>query len=145
MRTYSCHNTIERVALEVGNDLEAAEQTGWQDVLTGEVPVPGVAIVEFDGGRIRTRKMGCGPGVHLENKGWNESKNALFVSATSETSPVDPQPLPPPCFLDRDHVAKLTEHAKTKEKQGADDRVADPLKDPAAHVRRQLFVPFSDN
>ena len=58
-------NTIERVALEAGNDLEAAEQTGWQDVLTGEVPVPSVAIVEFDGGRIRTRKTGCGPGVSL--------------------------------------------------------------------------------
>lgn len=121
-------NTIERVATEVGNDLEAAEQSGWQGVLSGEVPVPTLAIVEFDGGRIRTRKTGCGPGVHLENKGWNESKNAIFVSATSEPSEVDPQPDPPPCFLDRDHVAKLTEHAKTKEKQGGDDRLADDLR-----------------
>ena len=115
-------NTIERVALEVGNDLEASEHASWKDVLTGEVPVPTLAIVEFDGGRIRTRKTGCGPGVHLESKGWNESKNAIFVSATSETSSSDPQPLPPPCFLDHDHVAKLTEHAKLKEKQGSDDR-----------------------
>lgn len=29
-------NTIERIALEVCNDLEAAEQAGWHDVLTGE-------------------------------------------------------------------------------------------------------------
>ncbi|MFG0291419.1 MAG: hypothetical protein ACF8CQ_24860 [Rhodopirellula sp. JB044] len=114
-------NTIERVALEVGNDLEAAEQARWQNILTGEVPVPSVAIVEFDGGRIRTRKTGCGPGVHLDAKGWNETKNAIFVSATSETSGVDPQPNPPACFLDADHVAKLTEKAKTKENTGSND------------------------
>lgn len=114
-------NTIERVALEVGNDLEAAEQERWQTILTGEVTVPSVAIVEFDGGRIRTRKTGCGPGVHLDSKGWNETKNAIFVSATSETSEIDPQPDPPTCFLDADHVAKLTEKAKTKENTGSDD------------------------
>ena len=118
-------NTIERVALEVGNDLEAAEQEQWQNVLTGEVTVPSVAIVEFDGGRIRTRKTGCGPGVHLDAKGWNETKNAIFVSASSERSETDPQREPPPCFLDPDHVAKLTEKAKTKEKTGADDTLPD--------------------
>lgn len=114
-------NTIERVALEVGNDLEAAEQQQWQDVLSGEVTVPSVAVVEFDGGRIRTRKQDCGPGVHLNGEGWNETKNAIFVSAVSETSETDPQPAPPTCFLDPDHVAKLTEKAKTKEKTGPDD------------------------
>ncbi len=118
-------NTIERIALEVGNDLEAAEQAQWQAVLTGEVPVPELAIVEFDGGRIRTRKPGCGPGVHLNSKGWNETKNAIFVSATSETSEVDPQSEPPPCFFDPDHVAKLTERAKTTEKTGSDDSMPD--------------------
>ncbi len=114
-------NTIERIALEVGNDLEAAEQEHWQKILTGEITVPKVAIVEFDGGRIRTRKTGCGPGVHLDAKGWNETKNAIFVSAKSEPSTTDPQPEPPPCFLDADHVAKLTEKAKTKENRESDD------------------------
>jgi len=114
-------NTIERIALEVGNDLEVAEQEQWKNVLTGENLVPSLAIVEFDGGRIRTRKTDCGPGVHLDGKGWNETKNAIFVSATSETSESDPQPEPPACFLDVDHVAKLTEQAKTKENTGPDD------------------------
>jgi len=118
-------NTIERIALEVGNDLEVAEQAQWQTVLTGEVPVPSLAIVEFDGGRIRTRKSGCGPGVHLDGKGWNETKNAIFVSATSETSEVDPQPEPPACFLDADHVAKLTEKAKTTETADSNDSLPD--------------------
>ena len=118
-------NTIERIALEVGNDLEAAEQAQWRGVLSGEVTVPSLAIVEFDGGRIRTRKTGCGPGVHLDAKGWNETKNAIFVSAASKTSPFDPEPEPPACFLDPDHVAKLTEKAKIKEITGADDSLPD--------------------
>ena len=118
-------NTIERIALEVGNDLEAAEQEQWQTILTGEVPVPSLGVVEFDGGRIRTRKAGCGPGVHLEGKGWNETKNAIFVSATSETSGVDPQPEPPACFLDSDHVAKLVEKAKTTENTDSNDSLPD--------------------
>jgi len=118
-------NTIERICLDVGQELMEAEQGQWQSVLTGEVPVPQVAIVEFDGGRIRTRQPGHGPGVHLSAKGWNETKNAIFVSASSSTSDVDPDPEPPACFLDQDHVAKLTEMAKTKEKQGADDALPD--------------------
>jgi hypothetical protein len=124
-------NTIERVALEVGNDLEAAEQDGWQNVLTGEVTAASLAIVEFDGGRIRTRRAGCGPGVHLDAKGWNETKNAIFVSASSETSPTDPQREPPLCFLDPDHVAKLTEKAKTKEKTGSDDALPKEDEEPS--------------
>lgn len=118
-------NTIERISIEVGNDLEAAEQAGWQDVLSGEVTPPSLAIVEFDGGRIRTRKSDCGPGVHLENKGWNETKNAIFVSATSEVSMSDPEPDPPACFLDADHVSKLTEKAKTKENARPEDALPD--------------------
>lgn len=114
-------NTIERICLDVGNDLLQAEQAKWQSVLAGEVPVPQVAIVEFDGGRIRTRKEGSGPGVHLTAKGWNETKNAIFVSASSQTSSSDPEPEPPACFLDPEHVAKLTEKAKPKEKQGSND------------------------
>lgn len=118
-------NTIERIALEVGNELEVAEQEQWRAVLTGKVTVPSLAIVEFDGGRIRTRKADCGPGVHLEGKGWNETKNAIFVSATSETSEVDPQPEPPPCFLNPDHVAKLSEKAKTTENADSNDALPD--------------------
>lgn len=118
-------NTIERICLDVGNDLLLAEQEQWQSVLAGEVPLPQVAIVEFDGGRIRTRKEDCGPGVHLTAKGWNETKNAIFVSASSATSNSDPEPEPPACFLDAEHVAKLTEKATIKEKQGANDDFPD--------------------
>lgn len=118
-------NTIERICLNVGGDLETAAQEDWSGVLDGEVVVPQVAIISSDGGRIRTRKTGCGPGVHLRGKGWNETKNALFVSATSETSTSDPEPEPPPCFFDPEHVAKLTETAKTKENATVDDALPD--------------------
>ena len=132
-------NTIERICLEAGEDLAAAEQAKWASVLTGEVPVPELAIVEFDGGRIRTRQAGYGPGVHLSGKGWNETKNAIFVSATSETSESDPAPDPPACFLDHNHVAKLTETAKAREKarlnetnEGADETTETTLADDEA-------------
>lgn len=114
-------NTIERICWDVGNDLEAAAQENWAEVLTGEVVVPEVAIVSYDGGRIRTRRVDCGPGVHLCGKGWNETKNAIFVSATSTTSPIDPEPAPPACFFDPEHVVQLTKTAKTQENRSADE------------------------
>lgn len=98
-------NTINRICQEVGEDLAAVQEQNWKTVLTGAVPVPEVAIVAYDGGRIRTRQMDCGPGVHLSGKGWNETKNAILVSAESRPSDVDPQPDPPACFLSPKHVA----------------------------------------
>jgi hypothetical protein len=118
-------NTIERICLDVGNDLEQSASENWDGVLNGQAIVPQVAVVSYDGGRIRTRKTGCGPGVHLSGKGWNETKNAIFVSATSETSLADPEAQPPQCFFDPTHVAKLTEMAKTKESAGENDALAD--------------------
>jgi len=118
-------NTIERICWDVGNDLEASASENWDGVLDGESIVPTVAIVSYDGGRIRTRQMGCGPGVHLNGKGWNETKNAIFVSATSETSQSDPEPEPPQCFFNPEHVAKLTEMAKTKENAGENNDLPD--------------------
>ena len=114
-------NTVERICLDVAEDLATAERRAWDGVIDGEVPVPSLAIVEFDGGRIRTRKTDCGPGVHLEATGWNETKNAIFVSAVSTPSDVDPQPDPPPCFLDRDHVAKIAESMKIQKNTGSDE------------------------
>jgi hypothetical protein len=118
-------NTIERICLEAGNDLETAQENDWKDVLTGEVIVPEMAIAEYDGGRIRTRQTDRGPGVHLSGKGWNETKNAILVSATSTTSEVDPEPNPPACFLNPKHVAKVTETAEIKENAGPDEPLPD--------------------
>lgn len=121
-------NTIERVCLEAGSELELIAGKDWVGVLTGQSIAPELAIVSYDGGRIRTREPEQGPGVHLNGKGWNETKNAIFVSATSTVSDVDPEPEPPKCFLDPNHVVKLTEQAKTKELNGSCDLLPDPKK-----------------
>lgn len=134
-------NTIERICLDVAEDLAAAEQKKWKEVIDGEILVPSLAIVEYDGGRIRTRKTGCGPGVHLEATGWNETKNAIFVSASSTPSEVDPQPDPPRCFLDPEHVAKLAESSKTTEQTRSED--APP--DDTSHGDREPRSPSPDD
>jgi hypothetical protein len=134
-------NTIMRLSEEVGEELAAAEQDDWRTVLTGEVPVPSVAIVEYDGGRIRTRQMDSGPGVHLDGKGWNETKNAILVSADSQTSQVDPQPDPPACFVKQKHVAKLTETAKTRENAGENDDLPQKQPRPKTQKKRRTKKP----
>jgi hypothetical protein len=104
--------TIERVTHDVGHELadrrDASSQGGNSLAKTPEEP-PELAVVECDGGRIRTRQPGHGPGVHLDGKGWNETKNACLIRASRRTFSDDPQPEPPECFCDPTHVAKITE------------------------------------
>lgn len=104
--------TLERVAGDVGLELawrrDADPRT---DVALAQRPAlpPDLAVVECDGGRIRTRQPGHGPGVHLEGKGWNETKNACLIRAQRKRFGEDPQPDPPECFCDAQHVAKIAE------------------------------------
>lgn len=130
-------NTINRICQEVGEDLAATAQDDWRTVLSGEVAAPEVAIIMTDGGRIRTREMDCGPGVHLRGTGWNETKNAILVSASSETSALDPQPDPPACFLSAAHVAELAETAKTKENAGESDDLPQRKKKSKTKTKRR--------
>jgi hypothetical protein len=68
---------------------------------------PGVVAVEVDGGRIRTRAAAAGPGVHqAQNK---EDKVACLVTLQSEVSAQDPQPEPPPSFLQPRRVERLVQ------------------------------------
>lgn len=104
--------TIERVVHDVGGELarrrDADPKT--DDALAGrpEGP-PTLAVVESDGGRIRTREPGHGPGVHRTGEGWRETKNACLIRATRTRSDEDPEPEPPACFCDPKHVAKIAE------------------------------------
>jgi hypothetical protein len=104
--------TIERVVHDVGRELaqrrDADPRTDDALAKRPESP-PELAVVECDGGRIRTRAPGHGPGVHRTGEGWRETKNACFIRATRTISAEDPQPEPPACFGDAEHVARIAE------------------------------------
>jgi hypothetical protein len=104
--------TIERVVHDVGGELaerrDADPKTDDALASRPESP-PELAVVECDGGRIRTREPGHGPGVHRSGEGWRESKNACSIRALPTVSDHDPQPEPPACFLDPEHVARVAE------------------------------------
>ena len=104
--------TIERVVHDVGRELEQRRDTSTKsgDPLARrpEEP-PDLAVVECDGGRIRTREPGHGPGVHRSGEGWREDKNACLIRAKRLVFPEDPQPEPPACFCDPEHTARIAE------------------------------------
>jgi hypothetical protein len=104
--------TIQRIADDVGRELaQRRDADPKSDEALARVPEapPELAVVECDGGRIRTREPGHGPGVHLSGQGWKETKNACLIRAARKTFSEDPQPEPPACFLDPVHVAKIAE------------------------------------
>jgi hypothetical protein len=104
--------TIERVVHDVGPELaERRDADPKSDAALAKRPEspPELAVVECDGGRIRTREPGNGPGVHRTAEGWRETKNAVLIRASLTVSDVDPQPEPPACFCDPEHVAEIAE------------------------------------
>jgi hypothetical protein len=106
--------TIERVVHDVGPELaERRDADPKTDEALAMHPAspPELAVVECDGGRIRTREPGHGPGVHSTTEGWRETKNAVLIRASRTVSIDDPQPEPPACFCDSEHVAKIAETA----------------------------------
>jgi hypothetical protein len=129
--------TIERVIHDVGKELadrrDADPKTDDALAQRPESP-PSLAVIECDGGRIRTREPGHGPGVHRTGEGWCETKNACLIRATRTVSEEDPQPEPPACFRDPKHVAKIAETEALS--------VASPL--PAMESRQRANEPSED-
>ena len=104
--------TVQRVIHDVGAELaQRRDASPKRNEPLAEHPEepPELAVVECDGGRIRCRQPGHGPGVHLDGKGWREDKNACLIRAKRQTFEEDPQPEPPACFCDPQHVAKIAE------------------------------------
>jgi len=104
--------TIERVVHDVGRELgQRREVDARSDDALAQRPEqpPELAVVECDGGRLRTREPGHGPGVHRSGEGWREDKNACLIRAQRRVFAEDPQPEPPACFCDPKHVAKIAE------------------------------------
>jgi hypothetical protein len=100
---------VRTLALEVGVDLtrqrDAQAARGRRRLPVRVAQTPERVAVEVDGGRLRTRAADAGPGVHEpENK---EDKIACLVTLQGEEFRHDPQPEPPPSFLQPRRVERL--------------------------------------
>jgi hypothetical protein len=101
---------VQRAAGEMGAELARRRDDKAARQRRRELPArvatpPEGAAVEVDGGRLRTREVGCGPGVHQpQNK---EEKIACLVTLTSTVQEADPRPEPPPLFLRPRRVQRL--------------------------------------
>ena len=158
---------VKELTLEVGAELaqerdRKAEQQRRR--LPPHVPsTPEVVAVEVDGGHLRIREPGCGPGVHQP---WNkEDKIACLISLHSVVQPQDPQPEPPPSFLQPRRVQRLVrqmaqqagdappEPDESPEASALDEPAGDPAAEPwgprrlvrtcvASMVKSRLFGPM---
>jgi hypothetical protein len=103
---------VQRIAAAMGTEM--AQQLDHKAALyrRRELPArvaspPEVVAVEVDGGRLRTRAADCGPGVHQQKN--KEDKIACLVTLKSEVHESDPQPEPPPSFLEPRRVQRLVQ------------------------------------
>jgi hypothetical protein len=71
-----------------------------------------VAVVEVDGGRLGTRQVGAGPGVHQPQH--QEDKIACLISMAASVHPEDPQLEPPPSFVEPRRVQRLVQEIKSQ-------------------------------
>jgi hypothetical protein len=118
--------------LAAQRDHEVEQQRRRQ--LPTAVAAPPVAVVEVDGGRLNTRQSGCGPGVHqLQAK---EDKVACLIGMAGQQHERDPQPQPPPSFLEPRRVQRLVQQIKSRsplhDEEGEDAAVAGQPSRPAA-------------
>ena len=106
--------TLQRIGGDIGAELAErrdAKPNSANALAAIPEKAPQLAVVECDGGRLRTRVPGHGRGVHRDGNGWREYKAAVLVDVVLKTYDEDPRPDPPPCFLCPKHVAKLVEVA----------------------------------
>jgi hypothetical protein len=122
---------VARLAAEIGAELAAQRdhevEQRRQRQLSPRVPAPpAVAVVEVDGGRLSTRQPGRGPGAHDVRP--KEDKIACLISMAGQQHEGDPQPEPPPSFLEPRRVHKLVQQMKSqappRDEGGAAEQVA---------------------
>ena len=103
---------VQQLTQEVGTDLtqardERAQKRRRRELSPRVAATPEVVAVEVDGGRLRTRAADNGRGVHeAENK---ENKIACLVTLTNVEHAEDPQPEPPPSFVQPRRIQRLVQ------------------------------------
>ena len=123
---------VTRIAEEVGHELEAGrdQQTQlFQDRRLDPAVTtrPALAVVEVDGGRLRIRGAGDGPGAHQAS--WREDKFALLATAARQTFDADPEPELPPGFRDHSYGEKVVRDLGGVGPLGMIDPPPEPLPD----------------
>src|SRR5262249_42610310 len=94
---------VQRLATAIGRELaqqrdQKAIQHRRRELPARGAVAPQVVAVEVDGGRLRTRQAGSGPGVHEHQN--QEDKIACLVTLHSVVPEADPQPEPPVSFVE---------------------------------------------
>lgn len=115
---------INRLTDQTGAELRQQQQQRVTLHERKELPIevknlPDLAVVETDGGRIRTRETEHGSGTH--HPAWKESKTALFMRMASEPHAHDPAPEPPESLQNRASVGRLVQQMAGAPVPGADD------------------------
>jgi hypothetical protein len=106
---------VQRIAAEIGAELTRQRDAQAAAYRRRELPArvavpPEVVAVEVDGGHLRTRAVDGGPGVHQPQN--QEDKLACLVHLDSTVHQDDPQPEPPPSFLQPRRVQRLVQQMK---------------------------------
>jgi len=136
------------MADKVGSELREQQQERVKRHAAGKLKVevtniPELAVVETDGGRIRTREAGCGSGTH--NPAWKETKTALCMRMSSEVCEHDPAAEPPDSLQNRDYVGKLAREvagAETMETADEESDKRDHIDDfpePTSTIEREKY------
>jgi hypothetical protein len=105
--------TINNKTIAIGGELKAARDALTDAHFSRPVtqrsrvtePAVSLAVAQVDGGRMQTRQMNCGSGVHHPH--WRESKNAGLFRMTGKTFKNDPHPQLPSCFTSPKQMAGL--------------------------------------
>lgn len=126
---------VRRLAHEVGAELIGQRDRKVVEHRRRQLParvavIPEAVAVEVDGGRIRTRAAGRGPGVHdAQNK---EDKVACLTTLTSSTYAHDPCPEPPDWFRCPRRVKRLVAQMKGQAGEANPQETPDKPAEPAA-------------
>ena len=137
---------VQQLTQEVGTDLakarDAAAEARRHRMLAPRVTAaPGVVAVEVDGGRLRTRAAGRGPGVHAaEGK---EDKVACLVTLTDVASDADPCDEPPPSFVEPRRIQRLVRQMAGRSGDGDGPPANEPPVDAAPSAATPDAEPWS--
>lgn len=137
---------VQQLTQAVGTDLvkarDAQAEARRHRVLAPRVATaPAVVAVEVDGGRLRTRAAGCGPGVHTA--AGKEDKIACLVTLTAVAQDTDPCPEPPPSFVEPRRIQRLVQQMAGRSGDGDAPPADEPPADATASAAAPEAEPWS--